>query len=371
MNEKVLKWLIYVAGGVCLYAFISIRSLPFMNAVLSEKMIPEHWDFVKYGELYYFNYISHFKVLLPKAQQKYRFSDKHPDVNQADILMFGDSFLDISRQTTLPERLNDSIGKRVFFHRFLNPHGSNPLCYLDQNGYSNERPKYLIYESVERNIPIKFDTAYSAAGCRAGEPGVMELALNQSMDLTFPENAEEMYKQLLKRSVLTTRLFELSATLKFDLLGYISSQTPVYKLGAEPWLFYFPQVSERPGSFYYEYTDEQINTYCNNIASLRAKLKEEYDLEMIFLPVPSKYSIYHKVVNNDPYNNFLPQLYEGLSRRDVPYIDLLSDFQSNDQVLYYGTDTHWNKLGVDIALEKLVEKLKTIDGEHDITLANN
>ena len=102
MSEKLLKILIYLAGIVCLFGFISTRYLPLLNSVLTEKMIPEHWEFTKYGELYYFNYISHFREELPDPIRKYRFSEKHPDFGEADILMFGDSFLDISSSTLNP-----------------------------------------------------------------------------------------------------------------------------------------------------------------------------------------------------------------------------------------------------------------------------
>ena len=370
MNEKLLKWIIYVAGAACLYGFISIRSLPVMNAILAEKMIPEHWDFVKYGELYYFNYISHFKEKLPKAERKYRFSEKHPEMNQADILMFGDSFLDISRQTTLPERLNDSTNKRVYYHRFLSPHQSNPLCILEEEEYKNMMPKYIIYESVERNIPLRFDDPFIAEDCENEESDLFSETADAVINLTFPENSEEMYKQVLKRSVVTTKLFELFATLKFDLFGYISSQTPIYKLGEDPWLFYYPQVNDQPGSFYYDYSEEEVTTYCNNIALLKKRLRELYNLEMIFMPIPSKYTIYHKVVNDDLYNNFLPRVYAGLDDRDVPYIDLYSEFINHDRVLYYGTDTHWNKRGVDIALYKLINKLDSFNGRHNISFAS-
>lgn len=370
MSEKLLKWIIYVAGAACLYGFISIRSLPVMNAILVEKMIPEHFDFVKYGELYYFNYISHFKEKLPKAERKYRFSEKHPEVHQADILMFGDSFLDISRQTTLPERLNDSIGERVYYHRFLSPHQSNPLCILAEKEYNNSNPKYIIYESVERNIPLRFDEPYKADACEEEETGKFKKVTDEVINLIFPDNSDEMYKQVLKRSAFTTKIYGFIATLKFDLFGYISSQTPVYKVADEPWLFYYPQVNDKPGSFYYAYREEDINTYCDHIALLKKELKEIYNLEMIFLPIPSKYTIYHKVVNDDPYNDFLPRLFAGLEERNVSYIDLYSEFINHEKKLYYGTDTHWKKEGVDIALSKLVEQLNLSAGGHHISLAS-
>ena len=47
---------------------------------------------------------------------------------------------------------------------------------------------------------------------------------------------------------------------------------------------------------------------------------------MIFMPIPSKYTIYHKLMNNDEYNNFLPLLYEGLEKRGIPVVKLYEDY---------------------------------------------
>ena len=359
MNEKLLKILIYLAGVFCLFAFISVRSLPVMNTVLVEKMIPEHFEFTRYGELYYLNYISQFKEELPTPVRKYRFSEKHPEPSEANILIFGDSFLDMSRQVTLPERLSDSLRLNVFFHRFVFPQRANPFCVLYDYGIQPADKKIVIYQTVERNIPMKFEKPYDDSLCtEAGNES--RSALENVALKVFPENTEEMYKQFLKRSIFTTDLYALNSQIKFDLFGYISSQTPVYKVSNTPWLFFYRQLGDEPGSFYYNYSEEQIERYCDNIAFLANQLKEKMNMQMIFLPVPNKYTIYHSVVNDDPYNEFLPRLYSGLSERNVPYVDLYNEFMSADDTLYYGTDTHWNKKGVDIALKELVEKLNAL-----------
>ena len=118
MSEKALRWIINIAGIVCLYVFLAIRILPLFNGILLEKYIPEYWENTKWGELYYFNMIRHFREKnLPKYRIKYRFTKKNPKVSNADILAFGDSFLDFSRMTTFPEQLSDSLNKKVFYAR--------------------------------------------------------------------------------------------------------------------------------------------------------------------------------------------------------------------------------------------------------------
>ena len=359
MSERLLKIIIYTAGAFCLFAFIAIRSLPVLNSVLVEKIIPEHWEFTKYGDLYYFNYISHFKEDMPTPIRKYRLSEKHPDPSEAEILIFGDSFLDFSRQVTLPERLNDTLDERVFYHRFLSPQQSNPFCVLSEYDIGPGDPKIVIYEAVERNIPFKFDQPYSYSLCD-GDMASKNSKVDKIASMVFSANMEEMYRQLLKGSVFTTDLFALSSTMKFNMFGYISSQTPVYKTGEEPWLFFDKQLDDEPGSYYYDYSLEQIERYCDNIAHMSEVLEETMNMKLVFLPLPNKYTLYHTVVNNDPYFEFLPLLYTGLRERNVTCVEVYEDFLHSEEVLYYGTDTHWNKKGVDITLHKLIETINAL-----------
>lgn len=358
MSEKVLKWIVNLAGAVCIFAFLAVRYEPFFNLVLLEKVLPEYWENTKYGELYYFNFIRHFREKgMPKHIQKYRHTSKHPKIQDADMLTFGDSFFDFSRMVTFPERLGDTLHKKVYYERFFNDH--RPLYYLHQYNYSNHAPKTLIYESTERYIPLRFSQPHETTFATDARSGIRK-KIAGVRDWLFSRNAEVKYNTLLTRSIFSTHLYSAIATLKFNVFGYISSQTPVYSLDyKEPWLFYYEETDPgTPLSYYYLHSEEEINAYCDNIADLREKLKKMYNLDMVFMPIPSKYTIYHKLLNNDPYNNFLPRLYEGLARRGVPTINLYDDYVNSTGVLYYGTDTHWNKKGIDIALGKTVDFLR-------------
>ena len=357
MNEKVLRTIIYVAGFVCLYAFIAVRVPPMFNLVLKEKIIPEYWENTKYGELYYFSFIRDFREKnLPAHSPKYRFSEKHPKLNEADILLFGDSFLDFTRMTTFPERLGDTLGERAFYARM-----DSPLQYLAEHGYQNNGEKILLYESAERYIPIRFSAPHPEE-LVPDQKGKLRQGFAAIRDIIFQGNTAVLYNTFLNRNILTTDLFSLSATFKFRVLGYITDQTPKYYLGGEtPWLFYHDQLNGEPSSFYYHHSDQEINTYCDNIADLAGKVNRHYGLRLVFMSIPSKYTINHVLINDDPYNNFLPRMYEGLEKRGIPVIRLYEDFKNADQVLYYGTDTHWRQVGLEIALNKTVELLNELE----------
>ncbi len=357
MNEKLLKALIYIAGIVCLYAFIAIRVPPMFNAILKEKIIPEYWENTKYGELYYFGFVKHFKEEgLPSYHEKYRYTAKHPSVQEADILMFGDSFFDFTRMTTFPERLGDTTNQRAFYARM-----DRPLEYLGQHQFSNSEEKIVIFESAERYIPERFVQPHSMEKPPDPRSGIRKKVAD-ARDLIFQDNTDVLNSTLVSRSIFTTDLFSASTTMKFDLFNYMTDQTPVYSLEEEmPWLFFHDQLNGEPSSFYYLHSEEEIDNYCDNIADLASKLKKHYNLKMVFLAIPSKYTIYHTLVNEDSYNDFLPRLYAGLEERGVPYIPLYEDFleAKAEDWIYYGSDTHWTQKGLDIALDKTLGFLES------------
>ncbi len=84
---------------------------------------------------------------------------------------------------------------------------------------------------------------------------------------------------------------------------------------------------------------------------------------MVFMAIPSKYTIYHTLINDDPYSNFLPRLYTGLKQRGISAIPLYDDFINSEEVLYFGTDTHWNGKGLSIALDNTVQLLDSLNNK--------
>ena len=362
MNKTLLKYLIYISGILCLYAFISVRVLPIFNLVLIEERHPDYFEFTKYGELYYFSQIRHFREVLPFPEGKFRLSDKNPSAKEAEIIAFGDSFFDFNRQKTVAERLQEELGVGV--------HAVNawfPLGYFHRRNYQKAEKKYMIFEIVERNIHFRFKEEHTPAMTLepVNKPKGIRGKAHSLKKFVFPENAETLYNLLLKGSYLTEFFYTTIATWKFDAFGYISSSTPVYDLKNYdyPMLFYGYTVNDSYTSFYFEHTDEMISTYCDNLEDLAEKLERDFNFEMIFLPLPNKYTLHYKTINpEDTYDNFLPRLYREMEKRDINFVNIYDDFKNADKPLYYGTDSHWNKNGVDITVERLLEHLSLIEG---------
>lgn len=360
MKHKKLLFLISVLGIICIYAFLAVRIFPFMNFVLSEKMDPRTHDFKKYGDLYYYNCIADFKKDLPSNVREYATSEKNPAMNNADILTFGDSFFKVSFQKTLPERLSDTLNLKVYSYITEDPTQANPFCELNAaNIVKNGNSRYMIFETVERNIAVKFGEKYDVS-CTRNEQ--KKSASQAAINFVFKNNSEKLYAVMLKRGYFFNHLYEFFATMRFKLFGYISPLTEKYNnMTRDPWLFYYKEYGTETGCFYYDYRDEEIQTYADNILAMSENLKANYNLDLIFMPIPNKYTIYHSMINKDKYNNFLPRLYSELDKRHVRYVNLYDEFSTSKDTLYYGTDTHWNKKGVDKALELTLEKMNIKD----------
>ncbi len=358
MKEKTLRIFIYIVGLICLYVFFAIRSFPLMNAILIEKLDKETREFSKYGELYYHSCIPEFRIEFDNQYGKYTISDKNPDIADADILTYGDSFFDLAFQKCIPELLADTLDKKVFSFVTMDQYRSNPFYLLTERGYTyNSEPKPFIYETVERLLPFKFRKEFPTSFEMRYEDLDRKPLRIQIRDFVFKKNSENLYDLALKQSYLTSKLYSLISMIKFDLFGYISPMTSLYRTHPKPWLFYEMEYTHELGGYYYPYTNEEIQNYADNILHLKNNLKSQYNLDLVFLPVPTRYTIYHKFVNDDPYNNFLPRLYKELDKRGISYVNLYSEFANSPDILYHGTDTHWNPKGVDIALKLVLEKL--------------
>jgi hypothetical protein len=355
MKDKILKYSIYILGGVCLYIYFAVRFHTLYNVMVAEKLVPHYWDKIKYGEQYYFSFISHFREKnLPGATTKHQYSDKQPSINEAEIFAFGDSFFDIARPAQYPTNLAEKLHKKVYFG-----YVDFPLQHLNKNNYTDTTSKIMIMGYVERFIPMKFSTFRDTSYTRVNERSKAYRIAKNIKDMIFYREDEEFYDALLKRSYITTEIYSAIATLKFDMFDYISKFTPVYYLGDTiPWLFHDNSVNDQNSSFYYQHSNDEVRAVANTLDSLSKELKRMYNITLVFMPIPSKYTICHRKLNNHRYNNFIPRLQKKLAKRNVHYIDLYSDFITSKELLYFGTDGHWNEKGMRLTVDKTVKYLR-------------
>lgn len=342
LKDKIAKIIIHLYGLAALYLFIVLRMSGEPDYLLDKELLRASNNF-EYGDLYFLNLIDNFKVPTPPLGDEYYNSVPKTEIKDAEILTFGDSFLAAgARVKNVPGRLADTLKKKVFFSQT-----SEPLEMLENTGFQKGEKKYLILETAERRVPSLFSGGHSKLV--KTNPVLVNL-----MTTVIPVNIEQRYTFLLQKSKATHYIYKELATLKFNLFGYISSVTPVYKK-EPPWLFYYQDVNDKKTSFYYKFTDEEIKSICDNIENLSRQLNDKYNIEFVFMPVPNKYTIYHRLLNNDEYNNLLPRIYIELKNRNVKVCNLYDVYMNSGKELYYPTDTHWNEEGVKIAVNEVIK----------------
>jgi hypothetical protein len=148
-------------------------------------------------------------------------------------------------------------------------------------------------------------------------------------------------------------------------LGEIDQRTPVY-FKDPAMLFYYEDIEfskTRPEKKYFD-------MMANNVYILGKNLKEKYGLELIFVAMPTKYTVYGKYdPNYEGYNNFLPSLQESLSKLKVNTVDVYSiytDMKNIDKdLLYYKADSHYTPRGKKVLVDELVKKLKEAENKQN------
>lgn len=338
-----LKYLIYATGLLAGIVFVLIRFDRLPEAILVDG-IEDH------GELYHMSYIDLFAVKIEdKSHYRERLFTPERNINEAEILAFGDSFFTFPLEKPFSLRLADTLNKEVYY-----ANGYYALEYLDTVNYIKSEPKVLILDVVERYIPLLFSARHKKFldQNRFQKKGFL--------NKIFLDDTERKYTVLLQKSIFTNYLYSRVNTIKFNLLGYLPSIIP--KFSRDPLMvFHIESVNDNPTSAYFEWKDEEIEEMCDNILVLSNALKKEYNLELLLMPMPNPYTIYRDLIGDTRYNDLLPRLYKGLSERNIWHIALMDEYLAADEMVYHGTDTHWNKKGQDIALRLVLKELEAFE----------
>lgn len=124
-------------------------------------------------------------------------------------------------------------------------------------------------------------------------------------------------------------------------------------LGREGWLFFADSLKDYTGQLL---SDEDIGSAARHIAEIR-DCCEEYGVDFVFSVAPNKNSLYPEYMPERipaGKNSNVSRLYQRLSELGVKYADLHAAFRENEEVLYFGTDSHWNFKGAALAADTIL-----------------
>lgn len=271
-------------------------------------------------------------------------------LEKADVITLGDSFFNSALGSDLfANELARKAGLKVHnLHTdaFFEPQ-SYPLSYLESIGYRGGKNRILLLESVERSVLERGGT-YNKLGA----------STNNELDaLAFKMLKNNDVEYFFKHNIFVYPLGKWLKNFRFEYLKIVDKSIGAY--------------SENPAMLFYQRdiefsklkkSEAMLDTTADNIARLSATLKKRYDIDLIYLVIPNKYSIYHGfVTGGDSYDRFIPRLSKKLTDRRVKNIDAYSLYSRFNKagmpLLYFSSDTHYTAYGKSLLVDTCSEMI--------------
>ena len=297
------------------------------------------------GELYQMSQLDRFREEIPVLRPQ-----PTAGMEEAEVLTLGDSFFNSTLGSQLfATELARRSGLRVCnlqSQTFPEPQ-TFPLSFLESIGYRGDRRRVLILESVER-YALKRSGHYNATA--GASQGFLNAVYNKVVD-----NSDLEY--FFKNNVLVYPLAKWLKNFRFAHFRMMDRSIGAY--------------SEHPDMLFYSEdldfaaqrkNDDMLESAARDIATLSEHLKRRFDLDLIYVIVPNKYSIYHRYVGNGySYDGFIPRLSKKLTAygvRNVNLYSLYSRYDKSGPLLYYATDTHYTPLGKRLLVDACLKTLE-------------
>ena len=305
-------------------------------------------DSVSGGDLYTLCLVETYRDSIPLIRE-----ERAGTAQASTLLLMGDSFMACNLASdVLANQLADSTGIGVFEIPELAASNfqMNPLPYFQQAGLPKGERRILILETVERNVldfALCYQTFSAAERFRTLKDLRRKIFFNDDVDYFFRENRFffPVYKGILNA--------------RFHIWGEINAQIGRHALDP-PMLFFADAVNFnlRPKSA------AELDAMAEMIAWLSQELDAQFNIELVYLIMPNKYSIYGKDIDPDyVYDGFIPAVQERLAARGIPYIDAYGAYQAyrskdDGQLLYYHSDTHFTPFGKQVVLNEILRYLR-------------
>jgi len=302
------------------------------------------------GDLFEYLGVDKFKERI----RKFPFQNA-PLIMAADIIMQGDSFF-YSRLDSVPfpEYFEKITGQKVFYQYDLG-HDSTPTRYLEDIGYQKGEAKFFIYETIERmsaRRALSFKPNFSGENDGSVVAASTPTLGSRVVNFLFDQIDVEYF---IKNNFIFRPIGLWFKNKAFVWLGDIDSDNPVY-LNNPAMLFGEGDIAFGNNKIKFNFIGEMAD----NIAQEAKIVKDRYNLTLVYLIIPNKFSIYgESAVGGKKYDDFIPKLQEALKDRGVKYLDIYRVFdeyhqQHPSEMLYYAGDNHYTPLGKELVSKELI-----------------
>lgn len=284
--------------------------------------------------------------------------DNVNSIESSQIITIGDSFFQSSLESLkFADELEKLSALRVYnvmnSGAYFNSQVDMPLAYFDSIHYVKGPRKFLVLETAER-YSVKRALNYNKRNYLHKDP-VNTINLKRLLDTSDVE-------YFVKNNKFTGKIYSWIQNVRFELFGTISASAFYNK--KVPDVIFIREEVEFNRSFK---SDSDVYEVVDNITKLASILNDDYNITLVHVIIPNKYSIYSQLCG-ESYDNFIPKIVHELKKRNVLAIDMYSIYSNymavnQDERLYFRGDTHYNRLGKALLVQ---EVSRTISGLVDI-----
>ena len=257
-------------------------------------------------------------------------------IRKADILFLGDSFFQgsgLSQEETISEQVNRKSTKHWSTYSMAPSDINVFLRLLEERVIS--KPKILVFSCVERNIPSKIENDFNKKN--GNLRNVLKSVFSYHNMNVYLDKALKHYSLLW----LKARLSESKG---------LGKQSPIRKE-----MFFLKGKNQK-------YPLENIPNTLKILKSYK-KLCDSLDISFLFVPMPNKETVYFNYVPFMKQPDYLLKLNTLLLKDSIETINTLSIYNNylkhSKRLVYHTDDTHWNKNGVALISNAIIEKIST------------
>jgi hypothetical protein len=274
---------------------------------------------------------------------------------QAEIITLGDSFFNSSLESDLFANELARKGRQAVHNLtssdFFEPH-SYPLAFLKASGYKPDRRRILILESVERSSLERPRSYLATAGASTNRLNALAFKVLKNNDVEY----------FFKNNLIMHPFIKWLKNVRFDWFGVIDRAVGAYTL--KPDMLFYQRDMEFAAA---PKPDAVLDEAANRVARLAEILKRQYDLELLYVIIPDKFSVYRDYLPHaGSYDRYIPRLVERLKRRGVHAVDLYSAYlekrQNSREQLYFVSDTHYTAFGKAVLVDECLREIAAMGG---------
>lgn len=306
----------------------------------------------QYGDLFRESKLEDFAAYI----KRYEGNEKDTPFS-AKIICFGDSFFEAGRDIKLfADLLEETLMVPVYnaSQKDFAASDNSPLSFFTMYEYNQTLEKLLILEVVER-----YTMAYSPNYWKTGYSQLKQ-TVRSVRDIIFNNSDIEYFFQ---ENILIYPMNKGIKNLKYMYFDEVDSR--IYPFSKDPKMLFFYEGTEFNRR---KKTDEEIKSLCSSLVFLSSQLKKLYNINLLYIIIPNKYSLYGNLVHKDySYDYFIPHMNRKLTESGIHVVDIYSLFtnymkENEDTLLYYPNDTHFTPVAAKLMLDAVVAVIKNNHG---------